>query len=82
MGLHADPRRQVRGSLVSHYDYEVSKELAAADYPFYALVMAAMRKADSDNAAKLAAAFPDTAAELRARYNAPGGFLPYEQVSA
>lgn len=60
---------------MSHFDYEVSKQLAAADYPFYALIMAAMRKADSNNAALLSSAFPDTAAELRARYNAPGGLL-------
>jgi hypothetical protein len=38
--------------------------------------MAAMRKADSENVAKLTEAFPDTYAELYARYNAPGGLLP------
>lgn len=67
---------------MSLFDYEVSKVLAAADYPFYALVMAAMRQADSSNTAKLRAAFPDTWDELTARYNAPGGVLAGEQVPA
>ena len=40
--------------------------------------MAAMRQADSVNAAKLREAFPETWAELDARYNAPGGILPGE----
>jgi len=31
---------------MSRYDYEISKDI---DYPFYALIMAAMRKADSFN---------------------------------
>ena len=37
--------------------------------------MAAMRKADSTNAAILRAAFPDVWADLQARYEAPGGVL-------
>jgi len=49
------------------------------DPPFYALIMAAMRKADSSNTDKLAAAFPDVWGELKARYHAPGGLLPSEQ---
>lgn len=64
------------GDVVSHYDYEVSNQIAIADPPFYALIMAAMRRADSRNLARLAAAFPDTFNELEARYNAPGGLLP------
>jgi len=61
---------------MSQYDYECSKRIAMDDWPFYALVMAVMRAADSDNATALQAAFPDTWAELQARYNAPGGVLP------
>ena len=61
---------------MSHYDYEISKQIAARDYPFYALIMAAMRKADSNNAELLRLAFPDIYHELKLRYNSPGGVLP------
>ena len=57
------------------YDYEQSKALAQADVPFYALIMAAMRGADSLNAAKLKACWPDVWDEFEARYWAPGGQL-------
>jgi hypothetical protein len=67
---------------MSKFDYEISKTIAANGFPFYALVMAAMRQADTGNAILLAQAFPDVDAELRARYNAPGGVLPSDQVSA
>jgi hypothetical protein len=67
---------------VSHFDYEASKVIVQNGFPFYALVMAAMRQADTRNMARLEQAFPDVAAELRVRYNAPGGVLPGEQVSA
>lgn len=60
---------------MSLYDYRLSLELIRDDPPFYALVMAAMRRADTDNAARLRAAFPEVHAELDARYNAPGGVL-------
>ena len=63
---------------MSHYDYEASKQIAAQDFPFYALVMAVMRQADTDNGEKLKVAFPDTWRELQARYGAPGGFLKEE----
>lgn len=63
---------------MSYYDYAVSQELAKMDPPFYALVMAAMRKADSDNIVRLRNLFPETYAELFARYHAPGGYLPGE----
>ena len=61
---------------MSLFDYEASELIAQHDYSFYALAMAAMRKADSENIVKLRAAFPETYAELEARYNAPGGLLP------
>lgn len=63
---------------MSQHEYDVSKEIAKADYPFYSLVMAAMRQADTDNLEKLQGAFPEVWAELQARYNAPGGILPEE----
>lgn len=60
---------------MSLYDYETSKRINAEDYPFYALIMAAMRQADTDNSKKLKSAFPDTWEELMARYWG----LPHEQ---
>lgn len=63
---------------MSRHDYEVSREIAARDYPFYALIMAAIRQADTRNAAALRRAFPLTYDELEARFHAPGGVLPYE----
>lgn len=67
---------------MSRYDYEASKVIAQNGFPIYALVMAAMRQADTGNLSRLEQAFPDTAAELRGRYNAPGGLLPGEEASA
>jgi hypothetical protein len=67
---------------MSHYDYIASKTLSEYDAPFYALIMAAMRQADSTNAAKLRSAWPDVWDELQARYNAPDGVLDGEQVPA
>lgn len=65
---------------MSKYDYELSKQISQADPPFYALIMAAMRKADTANVAKLRAQWPDTWDELQARYMAPGGLLPAERA--
>jgi hypothetical protein len=61
-------------------DYEQSKRiecgLSVGDEPtFSALVMAAMRRADSSNALILRCGWPDVWAELQARYDAPGGRL-------
>lgn len=64
---------------MSLYDYKKGIEAATEDYPFYALIQAAMRQADNDNIEKLKLAFPDTWAELNARYHAPGGLLPGEE---
>jgi hypothetical protein len=61
---------------VSLYDYRASQQISATDPPFHALIMAAIRKADSQNAARLRMTFPDVHAEFHARYNAPGGVLP------
>lgn len=64
---------------MSLYDYIESKELAAQDRSFYALVMAAMRRADSFNHARLNAAFPEVHRELLERYDRPfGGVLRSE----
>lgn len=58
---------------MSRYDYEASIDLPHAS--FAALIMAAMRRADTQNAALLRQAWPELWAELEARYNAPGGVL-------
>lgn len=60
---------------MSRHDYEASSELYAAAPSFDALIMAALRRADSSNASTLRAAFPAQAAEAQARYDAPGGIL-------
>jgi hypothetical protein len=56
---------------MARYDYEKSRQLIADDVPFHALIMAAMRKADSQNLATLRVAFPETWDELETRYHAP-----------
>jgi hypothetical protein len=58
---------------LSLYEYVRSKELERE--PFYGLIMAAMRNADTDNMGKLEGLFPEVWDELHARYNAPGGVL-------
>jgi hypothetical protein len=63
---------------MSLYDYRAAKTLHDQDVPFYALIMAAMRKADTTNEGKLRAMWPETWDELFARYHAPGGLLEGE----
>lgn len=63
---------------MSLFDYEASRGIAEQDHPFYALIMAAMRKADTENLHKLRQAFPHTHHELMVRYHAPGGRLDNE----
>ena len=60
---------------MSLYDYKRSIVIEERRYPFYALIMAAMRQADSDNRELLCDAFPEVWNELQARYHAPGGVL-------
>lgn len=66
---------------MSMYDYRVSSDLERADTPFTALIMAAMRRADTFNLSRLVRAFPDVWDELEARYNAPGGVLNAERAA-
>ncbi len=65
---------------MSHQDYEISKQISEKVYPFYALIMAAMRQADTLNLGELKEAFPIVWDELDSRYNAPGGILPGENI--
>lgn len=60
---------------MSHFDYKVSIEINAKDYPFYALIMAAMRQADTENLFRLKQIFPMTYKELEQRYYSEGGKL-------
>lgn len=64
---------------MSRHEYQASNEISMQGQPFYGLIMAAMRQADTINLAKLRAAFPETHAELMTRYNAPGGWLSGDQ---
>lgn len=66
---------------MSLHSYMVSYDLATHDYPFEALIMAAMRKADTRNSRLLHDAFPAIHDELYARYNAPGGRIGDEPVT-
>lgn len=63
---------------MSHYDYELSKQITAQSYPFYSIVMAAIRQADTSNAMRLKVAFPGYQ-ELQERYNSPGGLINGER---
>ena len=63
---------------MSHYDYVASRNIVAQDPPFYAVIMAAMRMADSYNELLLRDAFPEVWRELQKRYDAPHGYLASE----
>lgn len=64
---------------MSLFGYRQAVELEKADTDFYALIMAAMRRADDFNLARLKREFPEVWTELEARYNAPRGLLPGER---
>ena len=61
---------------MSRYDYEESKRISALGFSFYGLLMALIRKADTDSLRRLRAAWPDVVEEFIARYDAPVGNLP------
>ena len=65
---------------MSLHEYQLGRVIAAEDFPFYALIHAALRQADTANAAKIEAAWPELAAEARERYNAPGAMLPTDSA--
>lgn len=66
---------------MSLYDYKRAIALRDADEPFYALIMAAMLRADSNNSEELRLAFPHVWDELEVRYHAPGGMTPDEAAA-
>jgi hypothetical protein len=57
------------------HEYLMSQEVDRHDYPFYSLVMALVRRADTENLRKLRVAFPETVRETKRRYNAGQGLL-------
>jgi hypothetical protein len=59
--------------------YLYSQTLSKHDPPFYALLFSMLRKSDTDNTAKIKAAWPQEYAEFEARYHAPGGILPEDE---
>ena len=61
---------------LSLHGFQEALTLKHADAGFYALVMAAMLKADSTNIARLREAFPGVWSELVIRYSSPGGHHP------
>lgn len=63
---------------MSLYDYEKSKEISKGDPPFASFIMAAARKADTENFKKLKLVFPEIVAELQVRYDSPDGLLKGE----
>lgn len=65
---------------MSLHDFKRAAELG--DAPFDAIVMAAMRRADSENLEKLKRAFPEVWFEFRERYNGPGGLTREEHAHA
>lgn len=63
---------------MSYHEYIESGQIAASGVSFGAALMAAMRLADTENAAKLCEAFPAVADEVIARNDAPGGLIAKE----
>ena len=59
-------------------DYLVGRELYYADLPFTALIVAAISKADDENARKLRAAWPEICETTQKRYWAPAAVLDTE----
>ena len=72
----------VEGERMSLHEYQTSKEISMQDWPFYALIMAAMRQADSENISRLRVAFPWVWDELQSRYWAPNGCITPEEVES
>ncbi len=60
---------------ISLYEYEQSKKIAAQGYPFYALMGALMRAADTRNTELLRQCWPDIWESMQRRYNAPLGVV-------
>jgi len=57
----------------------MSIEMAMEDYPFNAIIMAAMRRADTSNLEMLKRCWPKIWDELVELYNTPGAYMKREQ---
>ena len=68
--------------MMSRFDYEQSRVIKNEGYGFYAVIMAAMRQADTDNLEKLKQAWPQVWEELQERYHSPGGALTRDSLRA
>lgn len=62
----------------SLYDFRAAQAITAQEWPFNALLMALLARADLANYAKLSVAFPDVVCEFEDRRVLPGGLLPGE----
>jgi hypothetical protein len=60
---------------LNQYEYRKSLEISAYGYPFYALLAALMRDADTDNLEKLRSAFPGIYESLVRWTKTPGAYL-------
>jgi hypothetical protein len=77
---------------MSLHSYQRSLDLSKQDEPFSSYIMAAMRKADTHNAAALRFAFPEIAREFYERFWCGGGLtvdeggtlevIPYDEYAA
>ena len=65
---------------MSLHEYQIGRQLEGQDVPFYGLIQAAMRRADSENKQRLQAAFPDIWAELDLRDSQIRGCLTVEEL--
>ena len=61
--------------IIGRHAWLQAVDLVRDDPPFYALIAAAIMKADTDNEEKLRKAFPEAWEEAAYRYNSPGGWL-------
>lgn len=66
--------------VIGLHAYRASTDPYLAAVPWHALLAALIRGADSDNFAALESVFPEDVAEMRLRYNAPGGLLEGESL--
>lgn len=64
---------------MSLYEYHEGIAIAAKDPSFYALIQAAMRRADTRNLEMLKGCWPEVWKELDERYHSPGGLLETEK---
>jgi hypothetical protein len=67
---------------MTRHHYETGKRIVRLkheeDLPFYGILQGLMRLADSDNLMRLQLMWPDVWSDLKARYDAPDGRLPFD----